>query len=117
MAIEKKEFDAAAEAAKNAKSTYTLVFKKPVVYGEKTYTALNFDFEKLTGADGLNIEAELQALGKAVIVPTLSGEYLMRMAAKACDQPIGADFFNAVSLAEYNKIRSAARSFLLASES
>ena len=66
--------------------------------------------------DGLAIENEMQQLGKAVIVPTFSGEYLIRMAAKACTIPIGADAFENMSLSDYNKIRSAARSFLLNSE-
>jgi hypothetical protein len=58
----------------------------------------------------------MQAMGKALVVPTFSGEYLIRMAAKACTEPIGADAFEIMSIADYNKIRSAARSFLLRSE-
>ena len=37
-------------------SLYTLTLKKPVVYNEKEYSELTFDFEKLTGNDALNIE-------------------------------------------------------------
>lgn len=96
--------------------TFEIMLKKPVEYNGKTYDSLSFDFGKLTGEDGLNIENELQALGKFAMVPAFSGEYLIRMAAKACDEPIGADIFTKISLADYNRIRSAARSFLLKSE-
>lgn len=87
-----------------------------VTYNGVDYEALDFDFEKLTGADANNIEAELQALGKTVLVPALSGDYLMRMSVKACQQPIGVDIFDTMSLKSYNKIRTAARNFLLNSD-
>lgn len=90
--------------------------KKPVEYNGETYEELNFDFEKLTGRDGLNIEAELKAQGITVMVPAFDSAYLIRLAAKACDKPIGADIFDNMSIADFNKIKSAARSFLLGSE-
>ena len=97
-------------------SLYTLSLKKPIVYNEKEYSELTFDFEKLTGNDALNIEDELNAVGKMAIVPVFSGEYLIRMAAKACTEPVGADFFKLLPIRDYNRIRSHARSFLLKSE-
>lgn len=102
----------------NTESTanLTLTFKTPVKYGDKEITTLTFDFNKLTGRDGLAIEEELGQLGKALIVPALSGEYLVRMAARACNEQIGCDFFDTVSLKDFNRVRSAARSFLLLSE-
>ena len=116
--IDEKEFDAAiAEARANDVSVITIKLKKPVKYNNKEYTELSFDFDKLTGMDGLAIEEELQMLGKAVIVPTLSGPYLVRMAARACTEKIGADIFNYLSLKDFNRIRDTARSFLLRSES
>jgi len=89
---------------------------KGQIYNGAQFKMLDFDFEKLTGADGDNIEAELQAMGKTVIVPALSGDYLMGMAARACVQPVGADFFKQLPLKDYNKVRAAARNFLLSSE-
>lgn len=98
-------------------SNITIDLKKPVLYNGKEYTSLTFDFEKLTGADSLAIENELQAIGKVAIVPAISGEYLIRMAARACtEQMIGYDIFLGMALSDYNRIRSAARSFLLRSE-
>jgi hypothetical protein len=114
--VDQDEFDVAKQQAESSGSSYTHVFKKPFEYNGETYTSLTFEWDKLTGRDALAIENEMQAMGKALVVPTFSGEYLIRMAAKACTEPIGADAFEIMSIADYNKIRSAARSFLLRSE-
>lgn len=106
----------ATEAAQASEDTLTIKFRKPVDYNGETYTELTFDFESLTGRDGLAIENELAAQGKPLVIPAFSGEYLVRMAAKACSAPIGYDFFDVISLRDFNRIRSAARSFLLRSE-
>lgn len=95
---------------------FTIELKKPIMYNDKEYKTLSFDFETLTGNDGMAIEEELGQLGKAVLVPALSGEYLVRMAARACTQKVGSDIFALLSIREYNQIRTAARSFLLLSE-
>lgn len=114
--VEMDALAAAEEAAKDAAYTYVHRFAKPFTYDGNTYEELTFDWGSLTGRDGLAIENELQSLGKPVIIPTLSGEYLLRMAVRACDKPIGADAFELMSLSDYNRIRSSARSFLLKSE-
>ncbi len=114
--INKEELEAAQNESENVISKFSITLRKPIEYNGRTIETLSFDFDKLTGADGLNIEAELQAAGKVVIAPVMSSEYLVRMAAKACNENIGADIFDVMSLKEFNKIRSAARSFLLASE-
>ena len=114
--VDAKEFAVAEDAAAESENTFTLTFRKPFVYQGKTYKELVFDWDRLTGKDGLAIENEMQQLGKPVIVPTFSGEYLIRMAARACLDTIGSDAFEAMPLAEYNRVRSAARSFLLKSE-
>ena len=116
--VDADEFEVAETKAK-AKETslsYTHKFRKPYKYNGKTYDELTFDWEKLTGKDGLAIENEMQQIGKAVIVPTFSGEYLIRLASRACTEPVGADAFENMSISDYNKIRSAARSFLLNTE-
>jgi len=107
---------AEAGAAENTAATFTHKFKRPFSYMGKTYKELRFDWDSLTGRDGLAIEAELQALGMPVVVPALSGAYTIRMAAKACTEKIGSDAFEQMGMRDYNRIRSAARSFLLASE-
>lgn len=115
-AVDADELEIAQKEAENAGDTFTLTFKKPFEYEGKAYTELHFNWSSLTGKDALDIETELQALGIAVIVPTFSGAYLIRMAAKACAEEIGHDAFELMPMASYNRIRSAARSFLLASE-
>ena len=116
-AVDETELEAAREEArKNDVALFEIEFKKPVKYNGKEYSKLSFDFEKLTGRDGLAIEEELQMMNKAVIVPALSGEYLVRMAAKACTEKVGADIFDYMPIKDYNRIRSAARSFLILSE-
>lgn len=114
--VDEKELVVAKEEALEAEFVYIHKFKKPFEYEGKSYEELVFDWGNLTGRDGLAIEHELQQIGKPVIVPTFSGEYLIRMAARACEAPLGADAFEDMSLSDYNKIRSSARSFLLQSE-
>ena len=114
--IDENELLAAMAEVKEDGRVYVHKFKRPFAYMGKTYTELIFDWDKLLGADGLAIEAELQALGHPIVVPAFSGAYLIRMAAKACIERIGSDAFELMSLSDYNRIRSAARSFLLASE-
>ena len=127
MSKEKMEFISEAEmdaAEKEAASmgdftSYTHTFKRPftclIGKDQRTFEELTFDFDKLTGRDSIAIENELQSLGKPVIVAEMSGEYLIRMAARACSEKISADDLTSVPLADYNKIRSRARSFLLRS--
>ncbi len=115
-AINEKELNGAIDESVEENSHFTIALKKPVTYNGKEYKELSFDFDKLTGRDGLAIEDELSRLGKAVIAPVFSGEYLVRMAARACTEQVGADIFDMLTLTDYNRVRSEARSFLLRSE-
>ncbi len=92
---------------------FHIKLERPVTYNGEEYTELDFDFDKLTGADCNNIDEELQAMGKVALVESASGPYLIRLAARACTTPIGAEFFNGVSAADYIAIKGRARSFLL----
>ena len=114
--VNPEEFSAAEKDTETAGDSFILVFRKPFEHDGKTYESLTFDWDSLTGRDALNIETEMQQLGKALVVPAFSGEYLVRMAAKACTEKIGADAFERMPITEYNKVRSAARSFLLKTE-
>ena len=116
--IDPKEFDAAQAAAAKAAAaadpyTYT---QKPLDYEGKHYESLTFDWGKLTGNDSLAIEAELTALKQPVIIPSMSAGYLIRMACRACTEPIGVDVIGAMSIRDYNTIRTKARNFLLRSD-
>lgn len=92
---------------------YVHEFSKPFTYEGKTYEKLTFNWYMLTGNDSLAIENELQSLGKAIIMPEFSGDYLVRMASRACTENIGADVILAMPLGDYNAIRGKARSFLI----
>ena len=115
--IDDKEFAVAVQEALESTSAVTVQLSRPFTYEGETYAELRFDWDKLTGEDSLSIENELQAQGKFVVAPTFSGEYLVRMAARACTAKIGQDLIRALPISDYNRIRSAARSFLLRSES
>ena len=72
---------------------------KTVMYNGEEVTELAFDFDKLTGADALNIEEELVSRGKTMYYGAINdANYLIRMAAKACTKPVGVDFFYKISL-------------------
>lgn len=116
--INPAEFNAAeTEAAVIDADTYVHNFDEPFIYEGRTFEQLVFNFGKLTGADDIAIENELQALGKPVVVAEMSGEYLVRMACRACTEKVGADVFTAMKLRDFRKIRNKARSFLLRSGS
>ena len=105
------------EAAQDDADMYVFTFKKPFEHEGKKYTELKFDFNSLTGADSINIEAELQAKGVAIFAPAFSAPYLVRMCARACTEKVDYKFFEAMRLKDYVTIRSKARNFLLSSES
>lgn len=117
--IDKKEYDAAVAAADKAANdpyTYTHKLFQPFEYEGKKYETLTFDFGKLTGNDSMAIEAEMSALRQPVVVPSMSAGYLIRMACRACTQPIGVDVIGAMNIRDYNAIRTKARNFLLRSD-
>lgn len=116
-AIDADEFAAAEKEAANSANTFTYTFPTPFTYEGKTYEKLTFDWSKLTGNDAVAIEAEVNALGRAVITPEFSSEFLVRMASRACIERIGSDVILAMPIGTYNKIRAEARSFLLKSGS
>jgi len=89
--------------------------RKPVLNNGEELKELTFDFEKLTGADSLEIQAELDAIGKTAAVPAYSSEYLVRMAIRACEQDVDIGFFKRLSIVDFNKIMMRMRFFLIAS--
>ncbi|MCL2082873.1 MAG: phage tail assembly protein [Oscillospiraceae bacterium] len=115
--INPEEFEAVQRDAADSKDTYTHKFKKPFIYDGQEYTELRFDWDGLSGADALAIEREVEKItGVVVIAEEFSSEYLIRMAAKCCTQEIGPDAFELMRQKDYKRIKSRAKSFLLASE-
>lgn len=115
--INADEFSVAEKAAEKSEGSYTHKFSQPFMHQGTAYAELTFDWDSCTGDDSLAIENEMQQLGKPLIVPTFSGEYLIRFAARSCVEKIGSDALAQMRIRDYNKIRSEARSFLLKSES
>lgn len=115
--VNEKELEAAQNEARESKNVYVHEFSKPFTYEGKTYDKLTFEWDSLTGNDYLAIEGEMAAIGKVVITPEFSGEFIVRMAAKACTSKIGSDVLGAIPFKDFNKIRGKARSFLLSSAS
>ena len=115
-ATTEKEWASVEAEVKQGTGSYTHTFSKPFTYEGKTYERLTFDFDKLTGNDCLAIENECSALGVAVVNPAFSGNFLVRMAARACTEKIGANVLTTMPIYDFNRIRSKARSFLLKSE-
>ena len=118
-AIDPAEFDAADELAMTEAGfgAYLHTFQTPFSWEGRTYDQLTFRWDKLTGRDSLAIEGEMARLGKALIAAEFSGDYLARMAVRACEERIGLDVLMAMPLGEFNRILSRARSFLLRSGS
>ena len=86
---------------------------KTVMYNGEEVTELAFDFDKLPGADALNIEEELVSRGKTMYYGAINdANYLIRMAAKACTKPVGVDFFYKISIIDFERIKNRARFFL-----
>lgn len=118
-AVDEVELDEAERLAdeNEGQHVYTHKLRKPFCYEGRQFEEITFDWGKLTGRDGLAIENEMQALNMSLIVPAFSGEYLIRMAARASVEKVPADVLTALPLQDYNRIRSAGRSFLLKTES
>ena len=85
-------------------SIYTKKMKTPFPYNGETYEELTFDFDKLRGKDGIDIENELLTQTEVVLYPILSPEYMTRFISKACEQPIGFDGFQQMSYVDYKPI-------------
>ena len=102
---------------KETDGIYIHELKKPFKYEGKEYKSMSFDWNKLTGEDGLSIEEEMERLGSAVLIPAYNSGYLSRMAARASLEGVPLNALLALPLKDYNAIRVAARSFLLRTES
>lgn len=118
-AVDETELEVAKTEAKNSTDVYTHKLLRPLSFERDTFKELTFDWGTLTAEDSIAIEGELALNGKAVIVPEFSGDFLLRMAARACTtrgengKRLGIDAFLKLSLPDYNRIRGRARGFLL----
>ena len=94
----------------------SITLKKPVEYNGVKYEKFEFDFDKLTGKDLLNMGAELRAQGKLSVAPIASSDFLALLAVRACTADIGIDIYPALSLYDAVIIENIARNFMLGVE-
>lgn len=104
------------EASKDTAVKFTFHLLSPIEYEGKTYKELRFDFSEISGADSLNIEAELNAQGIVVISPSYQTPYLLRVCARACNEPVDVDLFTKFKLRDFLSLRNKARNFLMSVE-
>lgn len=90
---------------------YVHTFKKPFKYENNTYTSITFKFDDLKGKDMIAIENEMTGQNEIVFAPEISASFLCRMAARAGG--IGSDVIEAMPIADFSKIKNAARNFLI----
>ena len=114
--LEVAEQKAKEEAEKDTAVKFTLKLITPIEYEGTTYKELKFDFSNITGADSLNIEAELNAAGVVVISPSYQSPYLIRLCARACSIPVDLELIKRFKLRDYLALRNKARNFLMSSE-
>lgn len=88
-----------------------ITFAPPYVYEDKSYSELQFDFEKLTGTDLVSIENEMAAVGEYVLSPEISTSFLCRLAAKAAG--VGTDVIEHMPIKYFIKVRNMSRDFLV----
>lgn len=94
-------------------SVWTWKLSQPTTYNGEEISELKFNFGKLTGRDGIEVENELMRTGKLAIYGQLSNiNYIVGMAARACEKPIGIDLFYMVGISDFNALRTHAQLFL-----
>ena len=94
-------------------SVWTWKLSQPTTYNGEEISELKFNFGKLTGRDGIEVENELMRTGKLAIYGQLSNiNYIIGMAARACEKPIGIDLFDMVGISDFNTLRTHAQLFL-----
>ena len=115
--IDEEELNAAEAEAQADAGKRIVILKKPIERMGTTYKELHFDFDKLTGKDSLEVEEEIEKTTHlTVVAPALNLEYLIRISARACDEPIGRDDILNMNLSDFNHIRNMARNFMLRSD-
>ena len=94
-----------------------VILKRPIEYMGTKYKELHFDYDKLTGKDSLEVEDEIEKTTHlTVVAPALNLEYLIRISARACEEPISRDDILNMNLSDFNHIRNMARNFMLRSD-
>lgn len=116
---------AAAEAEEEAKreqeiGIYKHEFKEPFRWKEHTFESLTFDWTSLSGKDHLEIENEMLLMGRTLVNPAFTGDFLAGMAARACTERnekgkrvIDVNAIKEMTMPDFQTITRRARGFLL----
>ena len=126
FAVEALEQTAAAAAeqksaalAETDAGVYVHRLSSPLHWEGRTYETLTFRWDALTGGDHLDIESELLARGKTLVVPEYTGGYLCGMAVRACTERdekgrrvLPSAAFRTLPLGDFMDICGKARNFL-----
>lgn len=91
---------------------YTHTFNPPIEITGKQYKSLTFYFERLTGEDVEAVELELQQRNIIVLDASISSAFQSTIAARAARIP--SDELRLLPMADYMRIKNAARDFLVA---
>ncbi len=95
-----------------ASLNYVHAFKKPTTIGGTEYKTLTFYFECLNGEDVEAVELELQQRNIIVLDASISSAFQSTIAARAARIP--SDELRLLPMADYMRIKNAARDFLVA---
>ncbi len=90
---------------------YAVTLAKPFTYEDRTYNKFVFDFDGLTGADLVDIETEMTAVGEFALSPEISTSFLYRLAARAAG--VGSDVILCLPIREFGKVKNMTQSFLV----
>lgn len=90
---------------------YTMTFKTPFKYEDKTFDKLEFDFSKLKGSDFINIYREIGRKGFVPLSARFDPDFCTIMAAKACRQSIDTDYIRALPINKFEQLFNACRNF------
>ncbi|MCD8361733.1 MAG: hypothetical protein LUC98_02020 [Lachnospiraceae bacterium] len=91
---------------------FKLELDEPFEHDGKTYTELNFDFGKLRTKDMLSVEREMQSQGLYALSPKFSGDFLIRLAARASAERVGQGALSALPISAGSRLINYARNFL-----
>lgn len=110
----KNRIDEIVKESTASDGVWTCQLKKPIKYEENEYKSLTFNFDKLTGAEALEIEDELAMKGKPVFMnEAANARYLMLVALRACEERIDFAALKELNISDFNRIKNKARLFLL----
>jgi hypothetical protein len=95
---------------KSEEDSYKIVFKKPFVWEDETYTEIDLSgLEDLSAKDMIQTQRVMEKSGSINVLPEMSLEYACIFASKATKMPV--EFFQALPPKEAAKLKNRITSF------